>query len=434
MIQCDPPLQRSPSSISLQSKMTTDTALLEQPTRSVAAASSVRPEFATLLQRARELRPLVHARATQTEKDRRVSQEVTARLKDAGLYRTVQPRRYGGHEFGLEELRQLAFELGRGCASTGWCFGLGAANAWTLGMFPVEAQDDVWGSAPDTLVAACIAPTGKATRVNGGYRLRGRWGFASNCDNSTWMALGTLVDEGDGQPPRAMYLLVPQEDYHIVDNWHTVGLAGTGSKDIAIEEEVFVPTHRGVAFSDVLEQQAPGAQVNEGVLYRIPFLSGFPPLLANPAVAALRGALDEFVDSVAMRATRGAFAGGGSTIAQFGHVQTAVAEAEAAVDAAQLILQRDLRLATELSATGAKLSKEQRIEFRRGHAYAVRLCVSAIDGLYDVVGGTGIHLDSGIQRAWRDINAVAHHISVNWHAVSTMVGQLRLGLPPRGQY
>lgn len=414
--------------------MTTDTALLEHPARSTATAGTDRPEFTTLLQRARELRPLLRERAAQTEKDRRVSDEITNRLKAAGLYRTVQPRRFGGYEFGLEELRQLAFELGRGCTSTSWCFGLGAANSWTLGMFPLQAQEDVWGGDPDTLIAACIAPTGKATRVDGGYLLRGRWGFASNCDNSSWMALGTMVDEGNGQSPRAMYLLVPGSDYRIVDNWHTVGLAGTGSKDIAIEEEVFVPAHRSVAFADVLEQQAPGAKVNEGALYRIPFLSGFPPLLANPAVAALRGALDEFVESVAVRATRGAFAGGGSTIAQFGHVQSAVAEAEAAVDAAELILQRDLRRATELTAAGATLSKEQRIEFRRGHAYAVRLCVSAINGLYDVVGGTGIQLDSGIQRAWRDINAVAHHISVNWHAVSTMVGQLRLGLPPRGQY
>lgn len=412
--------------------MKTDTALLERSEH--ASTKNDPPPFSELVQRARQLAPVVRSRALQTERDRRVSAEVTDMLQQAGLYRAVQPRRFGGYELSLEELRQLAFEVGQGCTSTGWCYGLSAANAWTLGMFPLEAQEDVWGDNTNTLLAACIAPTGKATRVDGGFRLRGRWSFASNCDNASWLALGTLVEDGDGKPPRPMYLLVPQGDYKIIDNWRTVGLAGTGSKDIAIEQEVFVPVHRSVAFADVLEQQAPGAQVNDSVLYRIPFLSGFPPLLANPAVAALRGALDEFVEDVASRSTRGAFAGGGSTIAQFGHVQTAVAEAEAAIDAAQLILQRDLRVTTELTADGVRISKEQRIEFRRGHAYAVKLCVQAIGGLYDVVGGTGIHLDSGIQRAWRDINAVAHHISVNWNAVSTMVGQSRLGLPPRGQY
>lgn len=414
--------------------MNTQAAILERPGRALPVATTERPEFTELLQRARKLSPLVRERAQQTERDRRVSAEVTHLLKEAGLYRAVQPRRFGGHELSLEELRQLAFEVGRGCTSTGWCYGLSAANSWTLGMFPLEAQEDVWGGDADTLLAACIAPTGKATRVDGGFRVQGRWSFASNCDNASWLALGSLVDEGEGKPPRPMYLLVPRSDYQIIDNWHTVGLAGTGSKDIAIDNPVFVPAHRSVSFADVLEQQAPGALVNEGALFRIPFLSGFPPLLANPAVASLQGALDEFVESVATRATRGAFAGGGSTIAQFGHVQTAVAEAEAAIDAAQLILQRDLRVATELSAAGVKIPKEQRIEFRRGHAYAVKLCVQAVNGLYDVVGGTGIHLESGVQRAWRDVNAVAHHISVNWNAVSTMVGQLRLGLPPRGQF
>jgi resorcinol 4-hydroxylase (FADH2) len=97
-------------------------------------------------------------------------------------------------------------------------------------------------------------------------------------------------------------------------------------------------------------------------------------------------------------------------------------------------LQRDLQLATEWVDAGIKLSSTQRITLRRGHAYAVRLCVEAINALYDVVGGTGIQLDSGVQRAWRDINAVAHHISINWQAVSTMYGQMRFGLPPRGQY
>jgi len=398
------------------------------------ATPAERVDFNELLQSARRIGALVRERARQTERDRRVSAEVTRLLQRAGLFRAVQPRRFGGHEFSLEQLRQLAFEVGQGCTSTGWCYGLSAANAWTLGMFPLQAQVDVWGQDADMLLAACIAPTGKAHRVDGGFRLGGHWSFASNCDNAGWLALGTLVSDGEGQPLCAMYLLVPMSDCRIVDNWHTVGLAGTGSKDIAIESEVFVPAHRAVAFADVLEQQAPGALVNDGVLFRIPFLSGFPPLLANPAVSALRGAVDEFVDSVAGRATRGAFAGGGNTIAQFSHVQTAVAEAEAAIDAAQLILQRDLGLATDLAAAGVSISREQRIAFRRGHAYAVRLCVQAINGLYDVVGGTGIQLDSGIQRAWRDINAVAHHISVNWNAVSTMAGQMRLGLPPRGQF
>ena len=174
-------------------------------------------------------------------------------------------------------------------------------------MYPGEAQDDVWGKAPDALVGGCIAPTGKATPVDGGYRLRGQWSFGSNCDNSNWMSLGAMVETEGGKPSWPVFLLVPAEQYRIVDNWHTVGLAGTGSKDILVEGEVFVPMHRTVSFGEVLEQRAPGAEINKGGLFNIPFLSGFPPLLAIPAVAALRGAMDEFTGSVASRAVRGAF-------------------------------------------------------------------------------------------------------------------------------
>lgn len=414
--------------------MTSTPSVLERPAASPLTVPAAHDTFERLLDAATELRDVVAKRARQTEQDRRVSSDVTQLLKDAGLYRVVQPRRFGGYELGLEELRRLAFEIGRGCTSTGWCYGLSAAASWVLGMFPEEAQHDVWGNAPDDLLASCIAPTGKAVPADGGYRLKGRWSFGSNSDNAQWLALGAMVEQPEGVPPRAIFLLVPQADYQILDTWHTVGLAGTGSKDILIETEVFVPAHRTVSFAEVLEQDAPGADFHDSALYRVPFLSGFPPLLANPAASALRGAIDEFVASIAARATRGAFAGGGASISQFGHVQSAVAQAEAAVDAAQLILQRDLKLATDLVNAGEKLSVEQRITLRRGHAYSVRLCVEAINGLYDVVGGTGIQLDNGIQRAWRDINALAHHISVNWQAVSTMYGQMRLGLPPRGQY
>jgi len=414
--------------------MTSIPSVLERQVVPASTFLSDDERFAQLLDAAGEIRLVVAQRARQTELDRRVSVEVTDMLKEAGLYRVLQPRRFGGYQLRLESLRRLAFEIGRGCTSTGWCYGLSAAASWVLGMFPEEAQHDVWGDSPDALLASCIAPTGKAVPVEGGYLFKGRWSFGSNSDNAQWLALGAMVPQPEGESPRPIFLLVPQGDYRIIDTWHTVGLAGTGSKDISIDDEVFVPAHRTVSFKEVLEQDAPGAAFHDSALYRVPFLSGFPPLLANPAVAALRGAVDEFVESIAARATRGAFAGGGASLAQFAHVQTAITQAEAAIDAAQLILQRDLQLATDLVDAGMKLSMEQRITLRRGHAYSVHLCVDAINALYDVVGGTGIQLDNGIQRAWRDINALAHHISVNWNAVSTMYGQMRLGLPPRGQY
>ena len=247
--------------------MTFNSSVLERRAALPTASLADDDQFARLFDAAVELRAVVAQRARQTEQDRRVSADVTQLLKEAGLYRVVQPRRFGGYELSLEALRRLAFEIGRGCTSTGWCYGLSAAASWVLAMFPEQAQQDVWGNSPDALLASCIAPTGKAVPVDGGYRLKGRWSFGSNSDNAQWLSLGAMVEQPEGVPPRPIFLLVPQGDYQIIDTWHTVGLAGTGSKDIAIDVEVFVPAHRTVAFSDVLEQEAPGAEVHGSALY-----------------------------------------------------------------------------------------------------------------------------------------------------------------------
>lgn len=389
--------------------------------------------FSQLKQRARDLRPYLREQARQTEMDRRVSEKTTDKLKALDLYRAVQPQRFGGFELGLDELQQLVFELGQGCTSTGWCYAIGAASSWLVSMFPAEAQEELWSGSPTDLAGGCIAPTGKARVVPGGFMLTGRWSFGSNCDNSAWMSLGAMV-EGEGEVAQTMFMLVPAHQYQIIDQWNTMGLAGTGSKDILIEEEIFVPAHRTVSFSNVLEQDTPGSKINTSGLYRIPFLTGFPPLLATPAVAALRGAVDEFIETVAQRSTRGAFNGSGSKIAQFGHVQSAVAQADAAIDASQLILLRDLRAAAEITNMNEKVGMTRRIEYRRGHSYSLKLCIQAIDSLFEAVGGAGLSLDNGVQRAWRDVHAIAHHITVNWNVVSTMYGQMRLGLTPRGQF
>ncbi len=404
------------------------------PQGAAAALDDGRPGMDTLVERARALVPWLRENARRTESERRVSADAIERLKAAGLFRVVQPRRFGGWEYSLADMQRLAFEVSRGCGSTGWCYSLSATNAWVFGMLTERAQHDIWDADADALGAASIAPTGTARRVDGGYMVKGQWGFASNCDNASWLKLGCRVQTPDGAAPSPSFMLMPASDCRILDNWDTVGLAGTGSKDIVIDEEVFVPEHRSVDFADVLNQRAPGARLHANPMFRIPFLTGFPPMLATPAVGALAGAVDEFVEQVAGRRTRGAFLGAGPTLSQFAHVQTAVAEAEAAVDAANLLLQRDLDTAQALAADAAPVSQQQRILFRRNQAFAVKLCVQGIDALYDVVGGSGISLDSGVQRAWRDVHAVAHHISMNWNAVSTMYGQMRLGLEPRGQH
>ena len=387
-----------------------------------------------LVRRARALIPTLRARAQSVEQARRVSPEITQVLRDAELFRLMQPARFGGFEYGFTELIDIVFEIGRGCGSTAWCYGLGAVHQWLLATFPLQAQNDVWAEDPDTLLCGSYAPAANAVRVPGGFEIAGKWSFASNCDNSGWALVGVMFPaEGDGKP-KPGFLLLPRRDYEIEDDWFTVGLAGTGSKSIVVREKLFVPEHRMLTFEQASSNNPPGAAAHANWVYRIPFLAGVPVSIASPALGMVQGAIDEFAASIGGRTTRGAVAGGGHPMAQFPQVQSRIGAAAAALDAAKLLLKRDTREVESGAAKGQFISIDDRIRNRRDHAYAVRLAVQAVDALFEVVGGGGLQLSSGIQRAWRDVNAVSHHISLNWDVVSAMYGQHYLGLEPKGQY
>ena len=335
-----------------------------------------------LVQRARALIPALRARARSVEEARRVSAETTGMLRDADLFRLMQPARFGGFEYGFTELIDIVFEIGRGCGSTAWCYGLGAVHQWLIATFPLQAQEDVWGPDPNTLVCGSYAPVVNAVRVGRGFEISGKWSFASNCDNSDWALVGIRFPAEGGDKPKPGFLLLPRKDYEIEDDWYTVGLAGTGSKSVVVREKLFVPEHRMLTFEQASSNNPPGAAEHANWVYRIPFLAGVPVSIASPALGMVQGAIDEFVEFIGGRTTRGAVAGGN----------------------------------------------------RRDHAYAVRLAVQGVNALFESVGGGGLGLSSGIQRNWRDVNAVAHHISLNWDVVSAMYGQHYLGLEPKGQY
>jgi resorcinol 4-hydroxylase (FADH2) len=387
-----------------------------------------------LLQRARALVPTLRSRARVVEETRRVPAESIRMLREAQLFRLMQPARFGGFEYGFTELIDVVFEIGRGCGSTAWCYGLGAVHQWLLATFPLQAQEDVWEADADTLICGSYAPVVSAQRVGRGFEISGKWSFASNCDNSDWALVGVRFPADADGKPKPGFLLLPRKDYTIEDDWFTVGLAGTGSKSVVVREKIFVPEHRMLTFEQASSNNPPGAAEHANWLYRIPFLAGVPVSIASPALGMVQGAIDEFADFVGARTTRGAVAGAGNPMAQFAQVQSRIAEAAAALDAAKLLLKRDTREVESGAAKGQFISVDKRIRNRRDHAYAVRLAAQAVNALFDAVGGGGLTLGSPIQRHWRDVNAVAHHVSLNWDVVSTMYGQHYLGLEPKGQY
>ena len=218
--------------------------------------------------------------------------------------------------------------------SSGWVYGLLASHQWITACFPKQAQDDFWSN-PSALAAGSYAPMGQVTAEEGGYRLTGKWGFASGCDNAQWMYLGGTVTDAAG--PRPGLFLVPSTDCTIDDNWRTMGLAGTGSKNIVVAN-AFVPAYRFVPYVELAEGVAPGTRVNRNPLYRQSFFSSLPVTIVAPVIGMAEAALEYFLAMIKERVTRGAVAGGQRAMADFTTIQMRIAEASASIDAARVII------------------------------------------------------------------------------------------------
>lgn len=392
------------------------------------------PSPQELIGRARALVPEIRALAEETERNRTVSPAIIAKIRDAELLRTTRPKEFGGFECDPVVALEIALTISAACASTGWAINGALSNGISFGHYPVAAQRELWGAGADPFSCACFAPTGTAVPTGGGYVLTGKWSFASGVDHSSWVRLGALIGRS-GAPVRqdGAFFLLPVGDIEIEDNWFVYGLCGTGSKNI-IAREVFVPQHRVLLFADTRAGTTPGGQYHQNPLYRLPLLVLGASMLASTAVGAAKGALDAYLEMVSGRETRGALAGGGLAMAEFATIQLRFAEASAAVEAAELILLSDMKSATAILHAGGEVGVADRIRARRNQAYATKLALEAAEALNASTGGAGLLLSNPVQRAWRDVNAIARHVSLNWDAVGTMYGQHAFGLDPRGQY
>lgn len=378
------------------------------------------------LQRVRALIPAIRERALSAERLRRLPEETFAEFQEAGLFRCLQPKRYGGYELDPGTLYQAVMEIGAVCGSTAWILGVIGIHNWHLALFASQAQDDVWGKDTGIQVSTSLAPTGTVTRVDGGFRLRGRWSFSSGCDFCQWAALGGLVPPlGDGDAPDMRTFLVPRSDYTIDDTWYAVGLCGTGSKDVVVDD-AFVPEYRTHSYRDAFYLTNPGAAVNDAPLYRLPFGLVFPACISSPAIGVALGALEAFRDQTTIRISPR----DRSRVAEDPFAQLALAEAAAEVTAARDRLLGNFAEAMRTVRDGTALSLAQRARYRWDTAKAVDRSVRAVDRLFEASGGRGVFLDNPIQRAWRDVHAIRAHAGNNLERAAFVFGRSEFGLPP----
>jgi len=392
------------------------------------------PSPEELVARARDMIPEIRALAEETERNRTISPHIIARIRDAELLRITRPKEFGGFEYDAVVALEIALIISAACASTGWTVNGALSNGIGFGHYPIETQRELWGDGTDPFTCACFAPTGTAVPSNRGFVLSGKWSFASGCDHSSWIRLGAFITPPDAAPPyEGAFFLLPMGDVQIEDNWFVNGLSGTGSKNIIVRN-AFVPTHRVLLFAQTRSGCTPGAQYHKNPLYRLPLLVLGATMLASTAVGAAKGALEAYLEMTTGRKTRGALAGGGLAMTEFATVQLRFAEASAAVETAEMILVNDLRDGMQKLKSGKEITVADRIRSRRNQAYATKLALQAVEALNASTGGYGLLLSNPVQRAWRDVNAVARHVSLNWDAVGTMYGQHAFGLEPRGQY
>jgi resorcinol 4-hydroxylase (FADH2) len=329
-------------------------------------SSATKPDIADLLARARVIAELARERAQQTEAARRVGDDMIEHMRQADLFRVMQPRVYGGFEYGFDVFAQIVAAIARGCGSTGWVYALLASHQWLIACFSKAAQDEIWQDR-NALAAGTYAPVARAVAADGGYRISGVGSFCSGCDNAQWQLLGGMIPQADGAAQSGFFLL-RSGDCTIDDNWHTMGLAGTGSKNI-VARDAFVPLHRTLPFAELLDASAPGMRTNPNPLYRQSFLAVLPIAIVSPVLGIAEGALADFLAMAGVRTTRGAVAGANRRMGELTTVQLRLAEASACIDAARLMIFRDLAEAFATAARGEPLGIDVRLRNRRDQAF-----------------------------------------------------------------
>jgi 3-hydroxy-9,10-secoandrosta-1,3,5(10)-triene-9,17-dione monooxygenase len=379
-----------------------------------------------LVARARALAPVFFERAAEAERLRRMPEANVRDLKKAGLFKVLQPRRYGGYQMPLTTHIDVIAEIARGCPSTAWCMGVIHAHSWFMGLFPEKAQEETYGADPDTIISAVIAPRGKAVMVDGGYRLNGFWPFGSGCEHSQWLFLGAVVFNEKGEEVDAADFLVPTKDVTLKDDWNVVALRGTGSCSI-VAQDVFVPKHRMLSLPGSIAGKKPDAAKLEGWLYESAVVPVLTLALAPSALGMAEAALDQLKERLPGRIV--AYTEGELQMEQpITHIQ--VADAATKIRVARLLLHACARDIQEPAERGEMMEFTKRARVRADVAYAVRQCLEAIEILYLATGGSGISESNPIQRAWRDVHAVNMHGLMNLPMNQEMYGRIVLGLKP----
>ena len=367
------------------------------------------------------LAPRIRAAAADTERQRRLSPELVRALAAGGVFQMCVPRTLGGGEVDPATMIRTIEIIAAADGAAGWSAMIGATSGVASAYLAEDAAREIYGSDPEVVSGGAFAPLGRATVVDGGYRVTGRWPFASGCEHCAWLMGGSVVLDG-GQPrllpsgmPDNRLMLFPAAAVRIIDTWDVAGLRGTGSHDIAVDD-CFVPAARSLS----LISDPPRAR---GPLYAFPVFGLLALGIAAVALGIARRALDELVALAGAKTPTGSR----RLLAERPVIQAEVARAEATLGAARAFLAETVGGAWERAQAAGAIETRERARLRLAATHATLASACAVDLAYGAGGGTAVYAASPLQRCFRDIHVATQHVMVA-PATLELAGRILLGL------
>lgn len=400
-----------------------------QQTAKVVASvkENLTPSKEELVARADGLRAQLWADAPEADRNRRLSDKNATAIKDAGLMSLFTPRRLGGYQANLRTLVEVTTAIGRGDGAAGWITGITNAGAYMAGLFNEQAQNEVWGSNPRATVTAILAPTATSKKVDGGYRVTGKWGYMSGCLHSDWACICFPLEEMGGAPAIG---LVPMHELTQEDTWFVTGLRGTGSNTV-IANDLFIPDHRAISLMAASGGQPPSMELIEKFDEKL-YLSSFSGILLVALLGTLVGEAEAALEIVVEKApSRPITASNYKKQTDSVAFVLDVAEASALIETAKV---RMFAVADDIDShaqRGVYPDDASRAKARLSCAWVAKTVREAVDLLMTAHGTSAFAENNPLARIWRDTAIAARHAGLGARIPQEVYGRTMLGLDPR---
>lgn len=378
-----------------------------------------------MLEKLQGILPAIAANAERAELERKVPDENIALLKGIGMHRAFQPKKYGGLEISLPEFTDCVAALAGACGGTAWAFSLLCTHSHQLAMFSEKLQDEIWGDNPDATASSSIAPFSTIREGDGGVYLSGEMGWSSGCDHADWAIVGMRRANAQGELIYS-FGVVPRSDYEIRDDWFAVGMRSSGSKTLVLKD-VFIPNHRIEAAQDMMEGRSSGFGLYpDSDIFYTPYRPYFACGFASISLGVAERMLVAFKEKTKNRVR----AYTGANVGTATPALMRLAESTHQVAAARAFLEKTWEEHAEHGRAHQYPTRATLTNWRTNQAYAVKMCVAAVDRLFSAAGATSWMESNEIQRLFRDSHMTAAHAYTDYDVCSQILGRELMGLEP----